>query len=158
MHLGSRCEAKERKQVPGLVKMASAVCRRNAAIYKRGRYYDPSRPNGRSSFVWRSEAYPPGMLGLAGCWLLVHRSSLLQLASGFSEYFDRILDAMKNVGIHLKLFEIYTKVDSRSWDMNRILVESYKNILRFWQTSAKVLTRNSAFIDPLSYLRQTTQS
>ena len=78
----------------------------------------------------------PAMLIYGGAKLV------LRLAQGFAECFDRMVEAMRGIGTKLECYHIYSRTYDSADAMRAILVESYKNILIFWQKAAKLFTRN----------------
>jgi NACHT domain len=67
---------------------------------------------------------------------------VLGLAQGFAECFDMMVEAMREIGTMLECYHIFSRTYDSTDAMRMVLVESYKNILIFWQKAAKLFTRN----------------
>jgi hypothetical protein len=66
-----------------------------------------------------------------------------QLAQSFYQCFDYVLDIMAEIGHLLRCYELFAAAYRSSTDVQSLLVESYKNIVCFWQKAAKLLSRKS---------------
>ena len=66
---------------------------------------------------------------------------VLQLAQNFYNCFDTVLGIMEEVGHLLKCYERFAHAYESSADLQSLLVESYKNIVTFWQKASKLLGR-----------------
>lgn len=78
----------------------------------------------------------PAMLIYGGAKLV------LSLAQNFAECFDKMVDAMHEIGTMLKCYHIFSDAYDSADLMRTVLLESYKNILVFWQKAARTFTRN----------------
>src|SRR5256714_7984687 len=78
----------------------------------------------------------PAMLIYGGAKLV------LGLAQGFAECFEMMVEAMREIGTMLECYHIFSRTYDSADAMRAVLVESYKNVLIFWQKAAKLFTRN----------------
>jgi hypothetical protein len=76
--------------------------------------------------------------------MLIYGSAklVLRLAQGFAECFDMMVEAMRDIGTMLECYHIFSRTYDSADAMRAVLVESYKNVLIFWQKAAKLFTRN----------------
>ena len=76
--------------------------------------------------------------------MLVYGSAklVIQLAYGFAECFDSVVDALRELGVMLECYHIFSKTYEHDNSICGVLVECYKNILDFWRKAAKLFTRN----------------
>jgi hypothetical protein len=76
--------------------------------------------------------------------MLIYGSAklVLRLAQGFAEYFDMMVEAMWEIGTMLECYNLFSRTYDSADAMRDVLVESYMNILIFWQKAAKLFTRN----------------
>ena len=66
---------------------------------------------------------------------------VLHLGQNFYNCFDTLLGIMEEVGHLLKCYELFAQAYQSSADLQSLLVESYKNIVTFWQKASKLLSR-----------------
>ncbi|KAL9080686.1 MAG: hypothetical protein Q9157_000573 [Trypethelium eluteriae] len=66
---------------------------------------------------------------------------VLHLCQNFYKCFDTVLDIMEEIGHLLKCYELFAQAYQPSGDLQSLLVESYKNIITFWQKASKLLSR-----------------
>lgn len=62
----------------------------------------------------------------------------LQLAKGFTDYFDKMVETLEEIGSILKCYHSFSITYSSATDMRDVLFNSYKNILTFWQKCARL--------------------
>ena len=82
------------------------------------------------------QAAPSAVMLLYGGAKLV-----LQLAQDFSECFDTVLTIMEDIGLRLQCYNRFSTAYESSPDWQKALVESYKNIVSFWQKVSRLLSR-----------------
>ncbi|KAF2736869.1 hypothetical protein EJ04DRAFT_575086 [Polyplosphaeria fusca] len=86
---------------------------------------------------------------------------VLMLAQGFSSCFDTMLSIMEDIGHSLKRYSLYSTAYPASNDIQYLLVETYKNIVNFWQEAAVFFNRKpprifvSSIFKPLDQKWQT---
>ncbi|KAF2250593.1 hypothetical protein BU26DRAFT_266579 [Trematosphaeria pertusa] len=68
---------------------------------------------------------------------------VLMLAEKFRKCFEDVLSMMESVGDLLKCYHVFAKAYEASADMQRLLVETYKNIVSFWQKAAALFSRKA---------------
>ncbi|KAI9658923.1 MAG: hypothetical protein M1821_001883 [Bathelium mastoideum] len=66
---------------------------------------------------------------------------VLHLGQNFYNCFDTVLGIMEEIGNLLKCYDLFAKAYKSSADLQSLLVESYKNIITFWQKASKLLSR-----------------
>jgi hypothetical protein len=66
---------------------------------------------------------------------------VLQLAEKFYNCFESVLSIMEEVGHLLDCYHIFSKAYEKSADMQRLLVETYKNIVSFWLKASKLFSK-----------------
>ena len=64
-----------------------------------------------------------------------------QLAQGFSDCFDLVLDTLNQIGRLVQGYAKFSEAYKQDSDMRRLFKGSCKNILSFWQRAAKLSTR-----------------
>lgn len=69
---------------------------------------------------------------------------VLQLAKGYTDYFEKMVDTLAEVGSILECYHSLGCTYSSAESMRKVLFESYKNILIFWQDCARLFNRNGA--------------
>lgn len=80
--------------------------------------------------------------GPAGATLLYGGARIvLQLAEKFRKCFEDVVSMMESIGGRLKCYQVFAKAYETSADMQQLLVETYKNIITFWQKAATLLSR-----------------
>ncbi|ORY04110.1 hypothetical protein BCR34DRAFT_604961 [Clohesyomyces aquaticus] len=68
---------------------------------------------------------------------------VLQLAEKFHNCFETVLSIMEDVGKLLDCYNLFAKAYEASADMQQLLVETYKNIVSFWQKATKLFSRKA---------------
>ena len=68
---------------------------------------------------------------------------VLQLAQDFYNCFDTVLSIMEAIGHLLQCYNLFSTAYESSADMQNALVESYKNIVSFWQKASRLLNRKA---------------
>lgn len=68
---------------------------------------------------------------------------VLQLGQSFNSCFDRILGILEEIGHLLQCYRLFSTAYQSSDEMQTQLVESYKNIIVFWQKASKLLSRRA---------------
>ncbi|KAF1989338.1 hypothetical protein K402DRAFT_401992 [Aulographum hederae CBS 113979] len=66
---------------------------------------------------------------------------LLQLSQAFNDCLGTVLDVMQDVAKLLKCYELFSSAYPNSRHLCEQLVESYKHIIKFWQESAKLMSK-----------------
>lgn len=84
------------------------------------------------------QAAPSAVMVLYGGARLV-----LQLAQSFYNCFDTVLSIMEDIGHLLQCYHLFSKAYQSSADVQNLLVESYKNIVSFWQKASKLLSKKA---------------
>jgi hypothetical protein len=77
----------------------------------------------------------PGVILYGGARLV------LQLAQNFFNCFDTVLSIMEDIGHLLQCYHLFSSAYASSFDIQNLLVESYKNIVSFWHKASKLLSR-----------------
>lgn len=68
---------------------------------------------------------------------------VLELANKFQGYLGQIVDAMVTIGRKLKCYEIFAKAYKHSAEVQHLLVNSYKNIIKFWYDASRHLSQSN---------------
>ncbi|KAL9623849.1 MAG: hypothetical protein Q9160_001841 [Pyrenula sp. 1 TL-2023] len=68
---------------------------------------------------------------------------VLQLGQSFNSCFDTILSILEDIGHLLQCYHLFSTAYQSSVDMQNQLVESYKNIIIFWQRASRLLGRKA---------------
>ncbi|KAH6717311.1 hypothetical protein BKA61DRAFT_321465 [Leptodontidium sp. MPI-SDFR-AT-0119] len=66
---------------------------------------------------------------------------VLQLANGYTKYFEQIVQMMADIGVQLQYFHIYSQEFSNDKYMCGVLFNSYRDILLFWRDASKILNQ-----------------
>ncbi|KAL2060902.1 hypothetical protein VTL71DRAFT_8954 [Oculimacula yallundae] len=66
---------------------------------------------------------------------------ILQLANGYTKYFEQIVQMMADIGVQLQYFHIYSQEFASDKYMNGVLFNSYRDILLFWRDASKILNQ-----------------
>jgi hypothetical protein len=66
---------------------------------------------------------------------------VIQLSHNFYNCFDTILSIMEDIGLLLQCYHLMSRSYQASEEMQKLLVEAYKNIVYFWQKASTLLSR-----------------
>jgi hypothetical protein len=66
---------------------------------------------------------------------------MIQLANGYTKYFEQITQMMADIGVQLQYFHIYTREFASEKYLSSILCNSYRDILLFWRDASKILNQ-----------------
>ncbi|KAI9657236.1 MAG: hypothetical protein M1831_004425 [Alyxoria varia] len=83
---------------------------------------------------------------------------LLQLAKGFSDCFDLVIDTMSQIGRLLSAYSRFLDAYKDDAEMRKALKDSYKTILSFWQRAATLFSRKHYLTEAYkTFFRSVTQ-
>ncbi|KAF2003040.1 hypothetical protein P154DRAFT_520394 [Amniculicola lignicola CBS 123094] len=115
------------------------------------------RQKRNSKTLWISEKLRPLVSGLsqytAACDVMIQAAPdaasliyggariVLMSAERFSNCFETVVAMMEDIGKLLGCYHLFSKAYQTSADMQRLLVETYKNIITFWQKASKLFSR-----------------
>jgi hypothetical protein len=66
---------------------------------------------------------------------------VLRLAQDFYNCFDIVVSIMEHIGHLLQCYHVFSMAYESSTNIQNALVESYKNIVSFWQKASRLLSR-----------------
>lgn len=99
---------------------------------------------------------PLGQAGPMGTGVIFSGTRIvLELAIGFHEYFEDLVDALADIADYFIVYEMYGKTFHDLPEFQDQLVHSYTTIINFWYTASKRLLKTSLrMMDPFASLNE----
>ncbi|KAJ3958819.1 hypothetical protein N0V92_004573 [Colletotrichum tropicale] len=97
---------------------------------------------------------PLGQAGPMGTGVIFSGTRIvLELAIGFHEYFEDLVDALTDIADYFIVYEMYGKTFHDLPEFQSLLARSYTRIIEFWYTASKRLLKTSLrMMDPFASL------